>query len=180
MRRSTLLVFALMSLFVWTGLVGLFAPSVRADDTLARFEGGIGVIPVSSGVGQDPTATTVNRNIVRGIQPAGQIWVIRKLEAKVTLNGDIGVEGEGLVLGGGNNAGRATGQRVFATLMCEAAPPFTEHNSGLDGVPLEPNGDFTIDDVLTPPPPLDCASPMLLIRNAANLNWFAVGILSRD
>jgi hypothetical protein len=180
MRRSKLIVCAVMTIFVWAWLVGFLAPSVRADDTLARFEGGIGVIPVSSGVGQDPTATTVNRNIVRGVQPAGQIWVIKKLEATVKLNGDIAVQGEGLVLGGGNNIGRATGQRVLATLICEAAPPFTEHNSDPEGVPLDPNGDFHIEDVLTPPPPLDCASPVLLIRNAANLNWFAAGILSQE
>jgi hypothetical protein len=180
MGRSKLIICATMSIFVWTWLVGLFAPSVMADDTLVRFEGGIGVIPVSSGVGQDPTATTVNRNIVRGVQPAGQIWVIRKLEATVTTNGEIKVEGEGLVLGGGNNAGRATGQRVFATLICEATSPFTERNSDPTGVPLDPSGDFEIDDVLTPVPPIPCASPMLLIRNASGLNWFAAGILKED
>jgi ferredoxin-NADP reductase len=71
------------------------APSVMADGTLARFKGGIGVTPVSSGVGTGATAEVVNRNIVRGVQPAGQIWVIRKLEAIVRANGDIEVEGEG-------------------------------------------------------------------------------------
>ena len=181
MRPSKLIMFAMMSVFVWTGLVGLFAPSVMADDTLARFKGGIGVIPVSSGVvvGQPLTAEAVNRNFVRGVPPAGQIWVIRKLDAKVKTNGDIEVKGKGLVLGGGNNVGRATGQSVFATLICEAEAPFEEHNSTLAGVPLDPNGDFEIDDVLTPPP-ADCASPVLLIRNAANLNWFAAGILEQD
>ena len=179
MRPSKLFMVAALSIFMWTWLVGLFAPSVMADDTLARFKGGIGVIPVSSGVGMEATADVVNRNIVRGVQPAGQIWVIRKLDATVTTNGDIEVEGEGLVLGGGNNVGRATGQRVFATLICEAAAPFTEHNSDLAGVPLDPNGDFRIDDVLSPAP-TTCDSPVLLIRNAANLNWFAAGILEQD
>jgi hypothetical protein len=94
-------------------------------------------------------------------------------------NGGITVAGEGLVLGGGNSVGRATGQFVFATLICEAAAPFTEHNSDLDGVPLEPNGDFRIDDVLSDAP-TTCDSPVLLIRNAANLNWFAAGILEQD
>ena len=116
-------------------IIGCLALPVRAEDTLAQFEGGIGVMPVSSGVGTAATATTVNRNIVRGVQPAGQIWVIRKLEAEVKTHGAITVEGEGLVLGGGNNIGRATGQRVFATLICEAAAPFTERNS-LIGKPL--------------------------------------------
>jgi hypothetical protein len=161
-------------------IVGVFALPVMADNTLARFEGGIGVIPVSSGVGTGLTATTVNRNIVRGVQPAGQIWVIRKLDAKVKTNGEIKVEGEGLVLGGGNNVGRATGQSVFVTLICEATAPFTERNTNLVGVPLDPNGDFRIDDVLAPAPSDPCASPVLLIRNAANLNWFAAGILRSD
>jgi hypothetical protein len=182
MRPSKLIMFAMMSVFVWTGLIGLFAPSVMADDTLARFEGGIGVIPVSSAAGvpnADGTFPNVNRNVVRGVNPAGQIWVIRKLDAVVKTNGEIRVEGEGLILGGGNNAGRATGQSVFATLICEAAAPFIERNTNLVGVPLEPNGDFKIDDVLTPAP-TTCASPLLLIRNANGRAWFAAGILEQD
>jgi hypothetical protein len=181
MKPSKLIMCAVVSIFVWTCLVGLFVSSVTADNTLVRFEGGIGVIPVSSGMGTGGTAEVVNRNIVRGVQPAGQIWVIRKLEAKVTTSGDIEVEGEGLVLGGGNNVGRAMGQRVFATLICGAAAPFTEHSSDMEeGVPLAANGDFEIDDELKPRPPADCASPVLLIRNIANSSWFAAGILKQD
>ena len=155
-------------------------PATAADDTLARFKGGIGVIPVSSGVVPDPaqlTSEVVNRNLVRGVQPAGQIWVIDKLDARVRANGHIRVDGKGLILGGGNNAGRATGQSVFATLICEAAAPFTQLSTALTGVQLAPNGDFRIDDMLSPAPPFECASPMLLIRTAGSGNWFAVGIL---
>jgi|SRR5262245_4572332 len=154
----------------------LALPAAADDDTLARFKGGIGVIGVSSGVGIAATAEVVNRNIVRGVQPAGQIWVIDKLDARVRLGGEIKVKGKGLILGGGNNAGRAAGQLVFATLICEAAAPFTELSTNLVGVPLAPNGDFEINDVLSPAPTA-CASPMLLIRNAAGLAWFAVGIV---
>jgi len=149
------------------------------DDTLARFKGGIGVIPVSSGVApvvSQLTSEVVNRNFVRGVQPAGQIWVIDKLDARVRMNGHIRVKGKGLILGGGNNAGRATGQSVFATLICEAAAPFVERSTTLTGVLLAPNGDFEIDDMLAPLPPFECASPMLLIRTAGSGNWFAVGI----
>ncbi|MBI2882449.1 MAG: hypothetical protein HYY11_00840 [Candidatus Methylomirabilis oxyfera] len=140
------------------------------------FDGGIGVIPVSSGVGQDPTAEVVNRNIVRGVQPAGQIWVISDLSAVVEGDGRIRVDGRGLLLGGGNNIGRNANASVFATLICEATPPFTERNTDATGVPLEANGDFRIDDVLTPTPSADCASPTLLIRNAGNRAWVAAGI----
>jgi hypothetical protein len=163
-------------------IVVFFASAVFADDDLVKFKGGIGVHPVSNvTVAGTPPVVTVNRNIVRGVQPAGQIWVIRDLEAEVNTNGQIEVKGKGLILGGGNNAGRATGQSVFATLICEALAPFTERNTSLAGVPLTAEGDFKIDDVLAPPPPLaGCASPMLLIRNADGLNWFAVGILKSD
>ena len=92
------------------------------------------------------------------------------------MNGHIRVKGEGLILGGGNNAGRATGQSVFATLICEAAAPFVERSTNLTGVLLAPNGDFEINDTLAPLPPFECASPMLLIRTAGSGNWFAVGI----
>jgi hypothetical protein len=161
---------------------GLFGSSAFADDNLVRFKGGIGVIPVSSGVADDGTAVTtprapsVNRNIVRGVQPPGQIWVIKDLDARVKTNGDIKVKGKGLILGGGNSVGRATGQSVFATLICEAAAPFTEHSTTLTGVPLAANGDFEIDDILSGFPIGDCASPMLLIRNASGGAWFAAGI----
>jgi hypothetical protein len=181
MRPSKLIRFIMLSIFAWTGLIGFFAPSVFADDNdiLVRFKGGIGAIPVSNVASADGTIT-VTRNMVRGVNSPGQIWVIDKLEAKVTTNGDITVKGKGLVLGGGNNVGRATGQSVFATLMCEAAAPFLEHNSDLTGVPLAANGDFEIDDVLEPLPPADCASPVLLIRTAGSGNWFAVGIPKQD
>jgi hypothetical protein len=158
-------------------LGGFFVSSaVAADDTLVNFKGGIGVIPVSSGVGTGATATDVNRNIVRGIQPAGQLWTIKDLDARIKTNGEIRVEGKGLILAGGNNAGRATGQSVFATLICEAAAPFTERNTTVTGVPLTAGGDFKINDVLSPVPPADCASPMLLIRTAGSGSWFAAGI----
>lgn len=161
-------------------IVGAFAVSVAAADTLAIFKGGIGVIPVSSGQGLEAIATVVNRNIVRGVQPAGQIWVISKLDALVQMNGGIRVDGEGLVLGGGNNVGGTAGQSVFATLICETTSPFTESSSNLAGVPLDANGNFRIDDVLSPAPPAPCTTPVLLIRSAANSSWFAAGIPRSD
>ena len=161
----------------------IFPLSAAAQDTLAMFKGGIGVIPVSSGVTAEGgnatqlTSEVVNRNFVRGVQPAGQIWVIDKLDARVRTNGHIRVQGKGLIFGGGNNAGRATGQSVFATLICAAAAPFTQFSTTLTGVPLADNGDFNIDDMLSPAPPFGCANPMLLIRTVGSGNWFAVGIL---
>ncbi|MBD2838809.1 hypothetical protein ID144_17330 [Pseudomonas sp. JM0905a] len=162
------------------------ASGLAADDPLAadpaavnavlRFRGGIGVIPVSSGQGLEAIATVVNRNLVRGVQPAGQIWVIRNLNAQVSATGDLVALGRGLVLGGGNSIGRATGQSVFATLFCGAVEPFTEHSTNLAGVPLTDEGDFVIRDAFTPAPPTPCDSPVLLIRNAANQSWFAAGI----
>jgi hypothetical protein len=147
------------------------------DDSLVRFKGGIGVIPVSSAAGvanADGTSSSVNLNVVRGINPPGQIWVIADLRADISVDGHIRVNGKGLLLAGGNAIGGTGGQSVFATLICEAAAPFTLHNTTLTGVPLQPDGDFQIDDVLTPAPS-ECASPVLLIRNVAGA-WFAAGI----
>ena len=158
-----------------------FAFSAIASETLVKFSGGIGVQPVSSvsGTATNPPTNSifpeVTRNIVRSVNPAGQIWVIKSLKASVGFDGHIKVRGKGLLLGGGNNIGLNAGASVNATLICEAAAPFTLHST-LTGVPLAPDGDFRIDDVLVPPVPAVCASPVLLIRNAANGGWFAAGI----
>ena len=160
-------------------LVALFALSAVADDTLVRFRGGIGVIPVAAGEGQGPTADVVDLNIVRGVEPAGQIWVIAALRADVKVDGSIRVDGRGLLLGGGDQIGFNGNASVFATLICEAAEPFIQRSTNLAGVPLAANGDFRIDDVLDPAPPADCDSPVLLIRVTAG-PWFAAGIPKLD
>ncbi len=154
-------------------LVGLLPFSAMADDTLVRFEGGIGVIPVSNVAVAAGGTVTVTRNVVRGVNPAGQIWVIADLRADVKEDGRIQVDGRGLLLGGGNTIGTNANQSVRATLICGAATPFTLHDSGL--VPLELNGDFRIDDMLSPALPNPCNVPVLLIRNPAG-SWFAAGI----
>src|SRR5262245_62351804 len=110
MRKA--LVFALF--------LGLAFPLSATADSLAKFKGGIGVIPVSSGQGAAATATVVNRNIVRGVQPPGQIWVIADLKAEVKIDGSVKVRGKGLLLGGGNGIGGNANQSVRATLICDA------------------------------------------------------------
>ena len=146
--------------------------------TLVKFKGAIGVIPASSATGTanvNGTFPDVNRNVVRGISPPGQPWRIADLTADVKTDGSIKVRGRGLLLAGGDSIGSNANQSVFATLICEAASPFTLHSTTLTGVPLDPDGDFRIDDVLTPAPS-DCPSPVLLIRNVAG-TWFAAGIV---
>ena len=168
-------------------LVALAPLSAVADEPLVKFDGGIGAIPVSAGVGTDPTATTVIRNIVRGVQAPAQLWTIADFKAEVTVDGHIRADGQGLVFAGGNTIGTAlvggtASLKVFATLICENVAPFVERNTNPAGVPLAANGDFKIDDVLSSPPPprSSCATPVLLIRNAANQTWFAAGIQKFD
>jgi hypothetical protein len=147
------------------------------ESDLARFRGGMGVIPVQNGAGPaDPDGTfpNVKLNIVRGVFPGAGPWRIADLTADVDIYGRIKVRGRGLLLASGNSIGQNANQRVFATLICEAVGPFVERNTTVTGVPLEANGDFRIDDTLNPVPS-DCASPVLLIRNTTGL-WFAAGV----
>lgn len=149
------------------------------ESSLVKFKGGIGVIPVSNVVVSTttPPVTTATANIVRGISPAGQIWVIAGLDADVRIDGHIYVRGRGLLLGGGNGIGTSAGLNVFATLFCGPAASASASSSSQTGVTLAANGDFTIDDVLSPALPNPCDTPVLLIRNAAgNGAWFAAGI----
>jgi hypothetical protein len=162
-------------------LVGVMPTVALTADTIARFQGGIGVLPVSSVAGDPNTAggnvfSNVNRNTVRGVPPAGQPWVIADLDATVKADGSIKVDGRGLLLAGGNNIGFNAGASVFATLICGTAAPFTLHSSNLAGVALAADGDFRINDFLSPLPPTTCASAVLLIRNANGGAWFAAGI----
>jgi hypothetical protein len=151
--------------------------SASGRDFLARFEGGIGVIPVSNGAGPvsaDGTFPNVRLNIVRGVFPGAGPWRIADLRADVDADGRIKVRGRGLLLASGNSIGQNANQRVFATLLCEAAAPFVERSTAFTGVPLESNGDFRIDETLNPAPS-ECPSPVLLIRNTGGV-WFAAGI----
>lgn len=151
--------------------------SAHAHNLLARFEGGIGVIPVANGAGPvnpDGTFPNVKLNIVRGVSPGAGPWRIGDLSADVEADGRITVRGRGLLLASSNSIGQNANQRVFATLICEATPPFVERNTSRAGVPLEADGDFRIDDTLDPAPS-ECLSPVLLIRNTGGV-WFAAGI----
>jgi hypothetical protein len=163
-KRAAVILFSL-------GIVGHVGASGR--DSLVKFDGGIGVIPVSNVV-VNAGVVTVTRNIVRGVNPPGQIWRIGDLRADVDTDGRIKVRGRGLLLGGGNSIGGNANQSVMATLICEATNPILR-NTAAACVPLEPNGDFRIDDTLDPAP-TECASPVLLIRSTGG-SWFAAGIL---
>ncbi len=88
------------------GLLGFVLSFSEAEDTLVKFDGGIGVDPVSNAPGPGADAATVTRNIVRGVQPAA-LWVIHKLKAEVKDDGRITVDGRGLVFAAGDTIGTA-------------------------------------------------------------------------
>ena len=95
--------------------------------------------------------------------------MIERLSVDVKTDGRISVAGRGLLLGGGNGVGTTGGQSVRARLVCGGV----FHDTAI--VPLEPDGDFRIDDVLVPAPSVPCASPALLILSGGG-SWFAAGI----
>src|SRR6266481_1685266 len=160
--KLSIIVKKIVMLIVLGFVMGAVGQSVLAQN-LVRFSGGIGDIPTGS------TSTTV-----RGVAAAGQIWVIRDLAADVRQDGSIRLDGRGLLLGAGDGVGSNGGASVFATLFC-ANDGNVQHSSNRAGVPLEVNGDFTIEDTLSPAVPSSCTQPVLLIRNTGG-GWFAAGI----
>jgi hypothetical protein len=90
----------------------------------------------------------------------------------VGTDGQIAVDGRGLLLAGGNGIGTNGNQVVHAKLICGGV------QSNSEAVPLDANGDFRINSFLTPVPMSPCANPVLLIVNA-NQAWFAAGIPKR-
>ena len=139
---------------------------------LLQFEGGIGSQPFAN------VGSAVAANDVNGVAPGGRPWFIRKLKATVYVDGSIAVKGRGLILGGGASTGTRGGvTQVAATLFCGTTP----FNS--PAAPLAVNGDFEIKGALNAVPPSPCATPILLIRNAAGGvpgAWFAAGLLDSD
>jgi hypothetical protein len=157
---------------VLVALVALAITGIASaqENTGLKFRGAIGVIPVT-GVAANGA---VNLNVVRGVNPAGP-WRIADLDADVQSDGHIRVKGRGLLLAAGNGIGTNAGASVFATLFCGPASTATAHSS--NRVALEADGDFRIDDLLTPAEPTFCETPVLLIRNGgASGVWFAAGI----
>ena len=161
--RRSIIVKKISMLIALVFVMGAIAQSALAQN-LVRFSGGIGDISTGS------TNTTV-----RGVAAAGQIWVIRDLAADVKQDGSIRVDGRGLLLGAGDAVGSNGNASVFATLFC-ANDGNVQHSTNPAGVPLEVNGDFRIDDKLSPPPPNPCINPVLLIRVTGAGSWFAAGI----
>jgi hypothetical protein len=172
-RTHHSLVRGLMVAMVALAVCGIASAQTTSDSFLQpalRFKGGIGVIPVT-GVAANGTVTL---NVVRGVSP-GAPWRIADLDATIGSDGHTRITGRGLLLASGNGIGTNAGQSVHATLFCGPAATATAHNTNLAGVALEANGDFRIDDVLSPAAPVPCDSPVLLIRNVGGV-WFAAGI----
>ena len=144
--------------------------SLAADAGLIIFRGGIGATPVIAG---NVTTNALLPNDVLGIALGGRPWIIQTLDATVRANGDIQVDGRGLVLAGGNGIGTPGDQSVFASFFCngQAILEFSTQ-----AVQLAANGDFRIQDTFAQVPPSPCATPVLLIRSSVNGNWFAAGV----
>lgn len=140
----------------------LLPAAALAADPVARFEGGIGELTQRAGPAP---------NDVLGVPPGGRPWVIGRLVADVRPDGQVHVDGRGLVLAGGPAIGTGGGQSVRARLFCDGA---TVGDS--QAVPLQANGDFQIDGFLGGNPPSPCNNPVLLILNGAGTAWFAAGI----
>ncbi|WP_298828921.1 hypothetical protein [uncultured Piscinibacter sp.] len=149
-----------------------------------KFEGAIGVDPLTAAGGVDAL------NVVRGIDPGGRAWVIRKFDATVYSDGSIAARGKGLLFSSGDViATRGPVTHVAATLACGPANN-TATRYTTAPAPLDAAGNFTIsgpllDGVNQAVLPVPCDNPQLLIRAAnpttgAAGGWFAAGILERD
>jgi len=160
---------------------------VLADSpaSLITFSGGIGVDPLTAAGGVDVL------NTVRGINPGGRAWVIRKLSASVSKDGTITARGKGLLLSSGEViATRATVAAVALPLFCGPADATARRFTSPSGA-LDTAGNFSIKGVLSEDGinaavlPAACDNPQLLVR-AFNTTtgvvgaWFAAGIVGSD
>jgi hypothetical protein len=166
-------------------LIPLVVVAAAPEVLVARFDGGIGVDPVSGMSTAAPCSVAAPcpvANVVRGVPPGGIPWHIGDFHARVRQDGHIFVEGRHLVLAGGNSLGQSLGASVQAQLFCGLPPTSTSVSPGYTtpitttAVTLTPDGDFRLDEMLSPTPPDPCDDPVLLIVSAANGHWFAAGV----
>jgi hypothetical protein len=177
----------------------LAATTTHAAETVLEFDKGIGSgLPFrvnNNGTTADPTDDFPEpNNLFAGVAGApvvnagGQVWVIKSLKATVKSDGKLVARGKGLLLGGGANIGSRGGARqVYASLFVRniTTPVTFSGPYNTEAFDLDVNGDFTINGVLKDANgavPTDFGDstnnrPILLIRNAANNNWFAAGIV---
>lgn len=179
-------------------LVGIiFSLPATAEDSLVRFEGAIAVIPAAPTTPvNDPNIPNIQcqyRNCALGsIPPTRYPFVIKGLSVDVKLDGRISVVGRGLLNAGGANIGtnKSLGATisVFASLHCsDGSAGFDEYRSNdgsNQGVPVDLNGDFIIDGVLTGIPPAPCVDARFLLREGNRVfddppRWYAAGIPKR-
>jgi hypothetical protein len=104
--------------------------------------------------------------VLFGVNPGAAPWTIGQSEARVRAN-RVRVRGEGLLLTDTGNAtlDGTTGQvqMVVAAVFCNGGttPAFTSA-----AVPLDPAGDFRVDEDLTAPLASPCLAPAVLVRIA--------------
>jgi hypothetical protein len=113
-----------------------------------------------------PNATPTPGPTLFGVPPAGAPWTIGESQVRVRAD-RVRVRGEGLLLINTGDPARdgTTGpvQMVTAAVFCNdsATPAFTSA-----AVPLDPDGDFRVDEDLTTPLPSPCLAPAVLVRIA--------------
>lgn len=177
--RETLAALAALTLALAVSSPASAGPKRAAQ--LASFNGAIGVDPLTAAGGVDTL------NVVRGINPGGRAWVLRRLSATVGADGSIRASGRGLLFSSGDLIGtRGAVAAVAATLTCGAADA-TARKFTSPGVNLDAAGNFSIRGVLSEDGinpavmPPTCDNPVLLIRafnttTGAAGGWFAAGI----
>jgi len=165
-------------------LAATAASAAPGSSAILKFSGAIGVDPLTAAGGADVS------NVVRGINPGGRAWVIRKMEATVYTDATVGISGKGLLFASGDVIGtRGTVTHVAATLACGPADANAVKYTTAPAE-LTAAGSFKIsgpllDGANTAVLPASCENPQLLIR-AANPTtgvaggWFAAGILDKD
>jgi hypothetical protein len=122
---------------------------------------------LSSGlVGSTPTTATPAGPVLFGVPPGGAPWTIGRSEVRVRAD-RLRVRGRGLLLVNTGNPALdgTTGpvQMVAAAVFCNGSntPAFTSA-----AVPLDPDGDFRVNEDIATPLPSPCLAPAVLVRIA--------------
>jgi hypothetical protein len=154
------------------------------SDSLVSFDGAIAVDPLTASNGVDAL------NVVRGVNPGGRAWTIRRVSATVSRDGLVSARSGGLLLSSGDVIGTRAGiAQVAVTLFCGPADntdtAFSSAPAAFDTAGnFHLSGPLTQDGVNRAVLPATCDNPALLVRAVGASGtpgaWLAAGIPDTD
>ena len=165
MKRTTLLLFALVCIMSLLTFAANFSTATAKGPKILQFDTMVGV----------PQALTGAQNPIRGVNGGGLPWTIGEGSGQLRVDGKLEIEVQGLVLAAGPNTGKNPITSFRAIVSCLKSDGtvqnvMTDPFPATTGLASEGGGDATIETQVSLPQP--CIAPIVFVTSPGG-SWFA-------